>query len=139
MGVLSILMLLFAILSLVLPIVSVATGLSISSPQTSQGSLPKSLTITNHGFLAVSGVYVSVDLVSSNGTTISTVTLGPANIPPGSTVPLNIVESVNGLPNGTSYRVDATARANLGGIIPISVSADFTGTNTNSTGSGQPG
>lgn len=138
-GILSALMLVFAFLSVALPVASVATGLSISANQTSAGGLPTVLKVTNRGFMPVDNVYLSVVTLSSNGTRISSVNLGPIDILTGASVPLDINESVYGVPSSTGYRVVATAGANLGGILPISVSANFTISAGNGTAPGSLG
>jgi len=136
-GILSIVFLLLAILTVALPIYSTATGLRVSSNQqgtgSSQGNVPTSFKVSNNGFLGVDGLFVNVNAFAPNGTQLYSVTVGPLDVPPGATVPVSIT-----LPNISSFTrtngtvfaglanvtLKLTARVNLGGLIPISTTAD---------------
>ena len=142
-GIVSLLMFIFAILSLVLPAYSILSGVRISENQPSN-SIPTAVILTNHGFLPVNDISMMVTMTAPNGTTISTVSLGPVDVPAGSTVPLNIAQLgfSAGFNNtsGLSYvTIHADASVNLGGLIPVSVTADFRITPGNSSSGGGSG
>ena len=126
-----------AMVSVVLPFGSAIAGLRISNGSSSSGTqstIPSSLNVTNKGLLAIDGVYVRASVLAPNGIQLSSVTAGPVDLPPGTTIPVAIA-TVNGTAisglvpssfgNYTSVMFEATARANFGGIIPVSVVADF--------------
>jgi hypothetical protein len=136
LGILSVVFLIIAILTVVLPLYS-ATRVSITSPQTGSsqnpGSIPTTYYVTNNGFLGIDGVYLDVTVLTPSGIQLYSVTTGPVDIPPGSTVTVHIAT-----PNVTSFSsnvaafsgltsVDLAAKftVNLGGLIPISATADF--------------
>jgi len=136
-GVLSIVFLLLALLTVLLPVYSTASGLRISSsqqgPESSQGSVPTSFKVSNNGFMGVDGVFVNVNAFAPNGTQLYSVTVGPLDVPPGATVPVSItLPSISSFTstNGTVFAglanvtLKLTARVNLGGLIPISTTAD---------------
>lgn len=136
-------MFVFAILSLVLPASSILYGVRISTSQ-SGTTIPTSVILSNNGFLPVNDISLMVTMWAPNGTTISTITLGPVNVPAGQTVPLSIAQSgINTSFNNTSglpyitLRADATV--NLGGLIPVSVTADFKIMPSNGTSGGGSG
>jgi len=138
-GVLSIVMWLLAILTIVLPIASVVIGgIAVTPTQSSStstsGQIPTSYQVSNHGFLPMNGVYLSVEAFYANGTQLYSVTAGPVNITPGSTVQIDVAtsslpsfssNSSSLLAGQSSITLEAMAGANLGGLIPISVTANF--------------
>jgi hypothetical protein len=126
-GILSLLMFIFAILSLVLPAYSILSGVRVSSNQTSGTEFPTSLTVTNSGFLPVNGISLMVTMSAPDGTTLSTISVGPVDVPAGATVLLSIAQSgALNASTGLSYvTIHATASVNLGGLIPVSVSTDL--------------
>jgi hypothetical protein len=129
----------------ILPFGSAIAGLRISNGTTSSGvqsAIPSRLNVTNKGILAIDGVYVRASVLAPNGIQLSSVTAGPVDLPPGSTIPVAIAlvngTAVSGLVpssfgNYTSVMLEATARANFGGIIPFSVVANFNITSAGST------
>jgi hypothetical protein len=138
-GILSIVMWLLAILTIVLPIASIVVGgigvtPSQSSSSSTSGQIPTSYQVSNHGFLPINGVYLDVEALYPNGTQLYSITAGPVNITPGSTVQINIAtsslpvfssNSSSLLAGQSSVVLQATATANLGGLIPISATANF--------------
>ena len=130
---------LFAILTILLPIVSIAVGgIGITSSQSSSSSAPNSIPtsyeVSNHGFLPISDVYLNVQALYLNGTKLYSITAGPVDITPGSTVQINIAtsnlpsfstNSSSLLAGQSSIILNATATANLGGLIPIAATANF--------------
>lgn len=152
-GILAIIFLLVAVLTVVLPVASVIygayrTGASTISAVQSSGSpnanfaVPSSFTVTNGGFLALSGVYLNVQAFSTNGTPLYQLTAGPEDIPAGATVTFNIAPA-----NGTAFEhafgnsttaglggtIHLTAQVNLAGLIPIALTANIQ-VRPNSTG-----
>ena len=138
-GVLSTVMWLLAILTIVLPIVSIVVGgIAVTpiqtSPSSTSGQIPTSYQVTNHGFLPINGVYLGVEAFYPNGTQLYSITAGPVSITPGSTVQIDVAtsslpsfssNSSSLLSGQSSITLKATAEANLGGLIPISGTADF--------------
>jgi hypothetical protein len=141
LGILSLLMFIFAILSIVLPAFSVISGVRINTSGNGSAGIPTSVLITNGGFLPVNGISLSVTMSAPNGTRISSISLGPVDVPAGATVPLNIVQS--GTTQATAslsfVTLKAVASVNLGGLIPVSVTADFTVVPGSSSSSGGAG
>jgi hypothetical protein len=146
-GIISTVAFLLAVVSVVLPFGSAMAGLRISNVRTSSGSqstIPSSLNVTNKGLLAIDGVYVRALVLAPSGIQLSSVTAGPVDLPPGSTIPVAIAlvngTAISGLVpssfgNYTSVMLEATAGANFGGIIPVSVVADFNITSQSSADS----
>jgi len=138
-GVLSFVMWLLALLTIVLPIVSiVAGGIAVTATQSSStstsGGIPTSYQVSNHGFLPITGVYLGVHALYPNGTALYSVTAGPVDLSPGSTVQIDIAtsslpylssNSSSLLAGQSSVTLHATASATLGGLIPISATANF--------------
>ncbi|GEM_PF-4136074 len=129
-GILSLLLFIFAILSFVLPAYSVVSGVHINTNGASSNSIPTAVILSNNGFLPVNDISLIITISAPNGTTISTISLGPVNVPAGTTFPLSIAQSgINTGFNDTSglsyVTLQADASVNLGGIIPVSVTADF--------------
>ena len=130
---------LLAILTIVLPIASMVVGgiavtPSQSSSSSTSGQIPTRYQVSNHGFLPINGVYLSVEAFYPNGTQLYSITAGPVNITPGSTVQIDVATSSlpsfssNGsslLAGQSSITLKAMAAANLGGLIPISATAHF--------------
>jgi len=142
-GILSLLMFIFAILSIVLPAYSILSGVRISTSGPS-GAIPTAVIMTNHGFLPVNDISLTATMTAPNGTVISTISLGPVDVPAGATVPLNIAQTgVNAGFNGTSslpyVTLQARASVDLGGLIPLSVTANFRIVPGNSSSTGGPG
>ena len=129
-------------MTVVLPMASVVSGaarcgLCVSANQfnTSTGQFPTTVTITNGGFLPLDGVYASVNLVSSSGASICDFAFGPVDLQPGGSVPLNICSPSGAAALGSaSFTAKVDAKANLAGLIPISVSAQFTVSPGSATG-----
>lgn len=145
LGILSVLFFVAAVLTIALPAASVVVGslrcgtgcVSANQLNLGSGQFPTYLSVTNRGFLPLDGVSIDVLLTSPSGSQISSVTLGPVDIPAGATVPLNVVlpSAAAALQlNASTFVVKATGRANLAGLIPITFSADFTVTPGNGTG-----
>jgi len=138
-GVLSTVMWLLAILTILLPIVSIVIGgiavaPSKSGSSSTSGQIPTSYQVSNHGFLPINGVYLSVEAFYQNGTQLYSITAGPVNITPGSTVQIDVAtssipsfssNSSSLLAGQSSITLKAMAGANLGGLIPISATANF--------------
>jgi hypothetical protein len=142
-GILSLLMFILAILSLVLPAYSILSGVRITT-NGGNNSIPTSVILSNNGFLPVNDISLMVTMTAPNGTTISKISLGPLDVPAGQTVPLTIAQSgVDTNFNNTSglsyVTLQATATVNLGGLIPVSVAADFRIVPSNSTNPGGSG
>ena len=143
-GVISAVMFILAILSVVLPAYSVLSGVRITENGGNGNSIPTAVILTNHGFLPVDDISMMVQMIAPNGTTISTVSLGPVDVPAGATVPLNIAQlGFSSGFNGTSglpyVNIHASASVNLGGLIPVSVTADFKVVPSNSSTGGGSG
>jgi hypothetical protein len=138
-GILSVAFWLLAVLTVVLPVASVvANGLVVTpnqvSPSSSSNSVPTSYQVSNHGFLAIDGVYLSVSALGPDNIRLYEVQVGPVDLPPGSSVQMKIATpDLNSFYNSTSpllaglksITLQATVSANFGGLIPVSASADF--------------
>jgi hypothetical protein len=142
-GILSLLMFIFAILSIVLPAASILYGvrLNVTTPS---NTIPTAVILSNSGFLPVNDISLTATMWAPNGTVISTISLGPVDVPAGQTVPLNIAQSgVNTNLNSTSglsyVTLKADATVNLGGLIPVSVTANFKIVTSNGSGGGGSG
>jgi hypothetical protein len=130
---------LFAILTIVLPIASIAVGgiaiaPSQSNSSSTSGQIPTSYQVSNHGFLPINDVYLNVKALYQNGTVLYSIAAGPVNITPGSTVQISIAtsslpvfssNSSSLLAGQHSITLNAMATANLGGLIPVSATANF--------------
>ncbi|MDG6985168.1 MAG: hypothetical protein JRM73_00275 [Nitrososphaerota archaeon] len=158
LGILSTLFWFVAILSVAVPVASVMmpgamTVTPIQSAATSSGfqlSIPSGYDVSNHGFLPVDGVQLSVIGYYANGTQMFALTSGPLNLPPGATTTVSIAAHLPQFGNVTSpaqaqalqaaysnVSIKATASANLAGLLPISASADISVTSLfNSTSTG---
>ncbi len=138
LGILSAVAWVAAMLTVLLPIVSVAMpgALSVTPDQTSPGSgqaqlsIPPGYTVANKGFLPIDGVYLDVVGFYPNGTQAFSVKSGPVNLPPGAVTEMSVVATLPRFsPNSTGALNDitlqATATATLGGLIPVSADADL--------------
>lgn len=147
LGILVFVLWLLAILSVALPIYSASQLRLVGTPR--QGPGPNSCTLTysidihNGGFLPLNDVYGNLSF-SVQGTRILSAGAGPVNIPPGSTVTIdvnfpNISASVPsptatsncpsellGLVGAQSADLLGRFTTNLGGLIPIAASVEAT-------------
>ena len=138
LGILSILVWLGAVLTVALPLVSMVypSPISISANQAQQPSggaqlsVAPSYTVTNHGFLPIDGLYVNVVGLNPDGSQLFAVKTGPVDLTPGSSTQVQISTGMPSVSPGSQaaqsgVTLELTATANLGGLIPITVTANF--------------
>lgn len=144
-GILAVVFLLVAVLTVVLPLASVIygvfrtggstlSGVQPSASGTGNVAVPTSFTVTNGGFLALNGVYLNVQAFSADGAPLYHLTIGPEDIPAGATAKFNIASPnatvfEQAFGNSTSGRlggtIQLTAQVNLAGLIPIALTANI--------------
>jgi phospholipase C len=119
-GILSIVFLLLAALTGLLPVAS-AVGLRVSVGQiaVSGGTASVPLTLTNGGFLALNGFKITANLLDSGGNTIGSGSSGTVDIAPGSTTPLTVSVTSKGANLASTAKVQVSAVTNIGGFLPV--------------------
>ena len=121
-GILSILFLVLAALTGILPAASVL-GLRVSVGQVSVSGSTASvpLSLTNGGYLALNGLKIQATLLDSSGIAIGAGSSNAVDISPGSTTPLTVtVTSSSGANLGSTSKVEVSAVTNIGGFLPVS-------------------
>jgi len=121
-GILSILFLVLAALTGILPVASVL-GLRVSVGQVSVSGSTASvpLSLMNGGYLALNGLKIQATLLDSSGNAIGSGSSNAVDISPGSTTPLTVtVTSSSGANLGSTSKVEVSAVTNIGGILPVS-------------------
>jgi len=120
-GILSVLFLILAALTGILPAASVL-GLRVSVGQltVSGNTASVPLSLTNGGYLALNGLKIQATLLDSSGNEIGSGSSNTVDVSPGSTTPLTItVTSSNGANLGSTSKVEVSAVTNIGGILPV--------------------
>lgn len=129
MGIISLILFVFGILSVLLPVASAVpyggSGISITTGQLSFSGNTTNVPIrmSNHGFLPVYGIFLNLTALNSNGSVISSEGFGPFNLPAGATVPVTFsggISSVNS--TQSNMTIKGVAKFNLADILPISIS-----------------
>jgi hypothetical protein len=140
LGIISIVLFLCGILSFLLPIASAIPyaghGVSITTgnPSISGNSTTVELMLSNHGFLPVNGILLNFTTLDSRGNTVYSEIVGPLDLAAGSTATRSFSFGsgpVNSTQSAVSEKV--TAKFNLAGIVPISLSLTANLSQGNST------